>query len=166
MNFYLYIPPSSAHPANMLHSLVYGRLWAYRIRNTDTKDFICMSILLAKRLCNRGNSLKTLLPLFQLAANQLMENDPRALLCCPPNEAREIPTEDQEKTQNPLIFHLKYHPRGITRSNVQSIYETTLGPLILDRRLLVAVSRPKNLGDRVCSNRLKDVPGNITHPTS
>jgi hypothetical protein len=160
MNLYLYIPPSSAHPAKMLHSLIYGRLRAYRIQNTDTKDFIKMSILLAKRLCNRGYSLKTLLPLFQTATNRLMEKDPRDLLSRPPNEARELPTGDRKKTQNPLIFHLKFHPRGITRSNIRTIYDTTIGPLIPNRRLLVAVSRPKNLGDRVCSTRLQDVPGN------
>jgi hypothetical protein len=46
-NLYLYIPPTSAHPKNMQFGLVYGRLRAYGLQNTDTADFLKISILLA-----------------------------------------------------------------------------------------------------------------------
>jgi hypothetical protein len=57
MNLYLYIPPTSAHPAKMLHSLIYGCLRAFRLQNTDIRNFVNMATLLAK----------CLLPIFQMA---------------------------------------------------------------------------------------------------
>jgi hypothetical protein len=54
--------------------------------------------------------------------------------------------QNHPKSVNPMIFHLnKYHPRGITGGDIQKIYSETLGPLILDQRLLIAVSQPWNL---------------------
>jgi hypothetical protein len=155
MNLYLYIPPGSAHPSNMIYGLVYGRLRAYRLQNTDTKDYIKMSILLARRLCARGYPLQTLLPLFQKASDRLLASDPRQILHrVTPNE----PPTDTTPSTNPLIFHLSYHPRGLTRQQVRKVYADTIGPLIPDRRLLVAVSRPKNIRDRICRTRLADIP--------
>jgi hypothetical protein len=158
MNLYLYIPPTSAHPSKMLHSLIFGRLRAYKLQNTATTDFVAMATLLAKRLCSRGYSLKTLLPIFQTATNRLV-NVPRRPLRSPPMTEARRTLQQCSKTINPMIFHLKYHPRGITRQNVRKIYDETLGPLIPNRRLLIAVSRTKNIGDRVCRTRLPDIPG-------
>jgi hypothetical protein len=155
MNLYLYIPPGSAHPSNMIYGLVYGRLRAYRLQNTETADFVRMSILLARRLCARGYSLSTLLPIFQKATDRLLESDPRKILdpTEPPPDNTKV---DEDK---PLIFHLPHHPRGITRQQVREAYLATVGPLIPERRLLIAVSRPKNIRDRVCNTRLADITG-------
>jgi hypothetical protein len=69
-----------------------------------------------------------------------------------------------EKPLKPIIFHLKHHPRGITRQHVRSAFAETLGPLLKDsRRLLITVSRPKNIKDRISSTRLADLPG--TNPS-
>jgi hypothetical protein len=100
MNLYLYIPPISAHPAKMLDSLIYGRLRAYRIQNTDTKDFVCMSTLLAKCLCNGGYSLRTLLSIFQTATNHLTGTNTRSLLSLPPKEAQ-MAFQNHPKSINP-----------------------------------------------------------------
>jgi hypothetical protein len=158
MNLYLYIPPGSAHPKNMLYGLVYGRLRAYRLQNTNTDDFVKMSLLLGKRLCARGYSLATLLPIFKKASEklllltryQILYRTP--LLEPPPADT----TVDEDK---PLIFHIEHHPRGITRQQIRAAYSETIGPLITDRKLIIAVSRPKNIRDRVCSTRLHDIPG-------
>jgi hypothetical protein len=158
MNLYLYIPPGSAHPKNMLYGLVYGRLRAYRLQNTRTDDFVKMSLLLGKRLCARGYSLHTLLPIFKKASEklllltqyQILYRTP--LLEPPPADT----TVDEDK---PLIFHIEHHPRGITRQQICAAYSETIGPLITDRNLIIAVSRPKNIRDRVCSTRLYDIPG-------
>ena len=40
MNLYLYIPPGSAHPRSMLRGLVFGRLRAYALHNTDRAGFM------------------------------------------------------------------------------------------------------------------------------
>jgi hypothetical protein len=155
MNLYLYIPPGSAHPSNMLYGLVYGRLRAYRLQNTDTKDFIRMSVLLARRLCSRGYSLSTLLPTFQKATDRILASNPRRVLH---RVMTNEPPADNTTSTNPLIFHLLYHPRGITRQQIRQVYNDTVGPLMPTRRLLVAVSRPKNIRDRVCRTQLSDIP--------
>jgi hypothetical protein len=41
----------------------------------------------------------------------------------------------------PLIFHLKYHPRGLQRATVRNTFTTTLGPLLTTHEFIVAVSR-------------------------
>jgi hypothetical protein len=155
MNLYLYIPPGSAHPKNMLYSMIFGRLRAYYVQNTDTQDFLTMVKLLARRLVARGYSLQTLKPLFQQAATRLLKSDPRIPRPRTPIE----PLDDATTPINPIIFHLKHHPRGITRQQVRSAYSETLEPMLPDRRLLIAVSRPKNIKDRVCSTRLANLPG-------
>ena len=142
----------------MLHSLIYGRLRAYKLQNTDTKDFISMAVLLAKRLSLRGYSLQTMLPIFQAATNRLMDSKKGHTASLPSTATRQT-RQPRTKTVNPMIFHLRYHPRGITRQNVRQVYEETLGPLIPNRALLIAVSRTRNLGDHVCSTKLPDVPG-------
>jgi hypothetical protein len=54
MNLYLYIPPGSAHPSNMMYGLIYGRLRAYRLQNMEDSDYINMATLLARPpLCTR-----------------------------------------------------------------------------------------------------------------
>jgi hypothetical protein len=151
-NLYLYIPPGSAHPKNMLYGLVYGRLRAYRLQNTATSDYLKMVKLLARRLCARGYSLKALLPEFKKAGDRLLEHDPRRLLT-----ARTA--TDTTEQENPLIFHLEHHPRGVTRQQVRAAYSEFIEPLIPDRKLILAVSRPKNIRDRVCRTRLLDQPG-------
>jgi hypothetical protein len=152
-NLYLYIPPTSAHPKNMLFGLVYGRLRAYQLQNTKTTDFTKMAVLLAQRLCARGYSLKMLLPAFRKASERLAKSDPRLQLF----SNVEKPTET--KSENPLMFHLKHHPRGISRQQVRAAYKETIAPLIPARNLIVAISRPKNIKDRVCQTRLPDIPG-------
>jgi hypothetical protein len=154
MNLYLYIPPGSAHPSNMIYGLIYGRLRAYRLQNTATNDYHRMAILLARRLCARGYSLHTLLPYFQKAATRLLASDPRRIL-----DPTNLPQIENDTEDKPMIFHLPHHPRGITRQQVRDAYSATLGPLIPERRLLIAVSRPKNIRDRVCRTRLSDIPG-------
>jgi hypothetical protein len=69
------------------------------------------------------------------------------------------PTHTNEKAIKPIISHLEYHPRGIQRSQVRQVYLDTLAPLLPDQNLILAVSRPQNLQDRVCSTRLPDIPG-------
>jgi hypothetical protein len=153
MNLYLYIPPGLAHPEKMLPSLIFGRLRAYWLQNTYLSDFYAMAVLLTRRLMARGYSFPTLKPLFEEASVQLQSQlgQGRAIHHQPPNP--------NDKAKKPIIFHLEYHSRGIQRSQVRQVYSDTLAPFLPDRNLILAVSRPRNLRDRVCSTRLPDVPG-------
>jgi hypothetical protein len=77
-----------------------------------------------------------------------------------PNKPAACP-QIQQATPEPLlpiIFHLTYHPRGLQRAQIHSVYTETMAPLLeTERQLIIAVSHPKNLQDRVCSTRLPNV---------
>lgn len=152
LNLYLYIPPGSAHPSNMLRGLVYGRLRAYYIQNSETSDFLHYATLLAKRLMARGWPSHTLVPVFRAAWVHLQKHDKQSIL--------EGSSQKKPKPRGKqLFFHLPYHPRGIQRSTIQQLYSRYMRTVLPDCSLTVAVSRPRNLGDRVCSATLPNKPG-------
>eukprot|EP00957_Ditylum_brightwellii_P041784 3163883-Ditylum_brightwellii.AAC.1 len=64
MNLYLYIPPSSAHPAGMIKGLIYSAIRRYKRQNTDRKDYIEMVRLLYQRLRDFGWEEQQLYELF------------------------------------------------------------------------------------------------------
>jgi hypothetical protein len=154
MSLYLYIPPGSAHPEKMLRNLIFGRLRAYWLQNTYLSDFYAMAVLLNRRLMARGYSFPTLKPLSEEASIRLQTQlSRRCVIHCQPIDAN-------EKAIKPIIFHLEYHhPRGIQQSQVRQVYLDILALLLPDRNSILAVSRPQNLRDRVCSTRLPDIPG-------
>lgn len=147
MNLYLYIPPGSAHPRSMLRGLVFGRLRAYLLQNTDEDNFIHFAKLLAQRLRARGWSNQTLLPLFREAMQHLQQNHRRQPKTTTSNRDR-------------VYFHLPYHPRGLQRRQVRQLFERHMRQILPTAQLTIAMSRPKNLRDRVCAAVLQDVPGN------
>jgi hypothetical protein len=112
-----------------------------------------MAVLLARRLMARGYPYLTLKPLFEESAIRLQAQLSQRRTLPPP-----LP-DPNEKAKKPIIFHLEYHPRGIQRSQVRQVYSDTLATVLPDRNLILAVSRPRNLRDRVCSTRLPDVQG-------
>ena len=58
-----------------------------------------------------------------------------------------------------IFFHLPFHPKGIQRTTIRSLYSKTLEPHIPGRKLTVAVSRPKNIRDRLCKTVLERITG-------
>jgi hypothetical protein len=147
MNLYLYIPPTSAHSANLLKGLIFGRLRAYRLHNTNSDDYIYFATMLAKRLIARGWLKKTVLALIDEANNSLQ------------SDAKKNIQQHETTTTKPIIFHLPYHPRGIQRQTIREVFNSTIGTHLQDRKLIVAVSRPRNLHERLSKTILSDVPG-------
>ena len=139
---YLYIPPLSAHPQEMIRGLIFGRLRTYYKHNTDFSDYIDMSHLLAQRLIARGWNWKDIEHIFNAAHNRITGK----------TQAKNRPYQGQ-----PLIIHAEYHPRGLQRSDLNSIFKTTLGTHV-PNQTIIALSRPKNLGDRLVRSKLPDVP--------
>jgi hypothetical protein len=140
---------------------VFGRLRAYRLQNSTTTNFITMSLLLARRLRDRGFSPQTLAPLFREAGARAMTLPAAGAIanaCHPGPTTTETAVAILEKAP-PIVFDLKYHPRGLQRTTVRTAYKTTLGPLLTDRHFVVAVSRAPNLRDRLCATTLPDNPG-------
>jgi hypothetical protein len=153
MNLYLYIPPNSAHPGGLLQGLIFGRMRAYWYQNTEKKNFVRMAKLLSQRLIARGYSKKLLTPLFIEAAKRLSRLDSTD------KRTSVIATATDASEEKPIFFHLPYHPRGVQRTTIRKTFDTTLKKLLPNRPLTVAVSRQRNLGDRVCRTKLPDVPG-------
>ena len=150
MNLYLYIPPSSAHPPGILHSLIHGRIKAYYNQNSNTKNFHIQIIKLIQRLVNRGHDINTLKQLT-LNALQKITNT---------NNTNIQNTSNNNEDKKTIFFHLPYHPRGIQRQEIRKHYTNTLNRVLnTTRTLTVAISRPKNLGDSLCHTRLPNLHG-------
>ena len=129
----------------MIRGLIFGRLRTYYKHNTDIEDYYNMALLLADRLLQRGWEWKTIKPHFREAHYQITGR-----------------FEKKRKIENkgkPIFIHINYHPRGIQRNDLRSIYNETLAQEI-PNKVIIAVSRPKNLRDRLCRSRLQDVPHN------
>jgi hypothetical protein len=155
MNLHLYIPPNSAHPHGVLRSLVFGRLQACWHQNTEEYNFVKIAALLAQRLIARGYSKQILTALFVEATERLTHLD-----CKNQQGAITVEPAAAAKDKKPIFFHLPYHPRGMQRTTIRKAFNASLQKVLPHRTLIVAASRPKNLGDRVCRTRLPDVPGN------
>ena len=144
MNLYLYIPSCSAHPPTMITSLIFGRLRAYYRHNTDNVDYYRMVCLLVQRLVDRGWSFKKIKPIFKEAHERITgkkkrQNKPKSKII-------------------PILIHTKFHPRAIQRNRFRQIDDDTLR-IFISIPLIVAVSRPKNLRERLRSSKLKLLDG-------
>ena len=145
MNLYLYIPPCSAHPPTMIRGLIFGRLRAYYNHNTDVADYHKMAILLAQRLVDRGWNFDKIRPVFKDAHDRITGKTTK-------------PKPKSNCNMKPIFIHAKHQPRAIQRDQFRNIFDTTLGKHI-SNPLIIAVSRPKNLRERLCSSKLKPVDG-------
>lgn len=155
MSLYQYIPPHSAHPAGVLKSLIFGRLRKYYLDNSNKKDLIYYMTLLIKRLLKQGYKRKILNTYFQEALVNIQQKQKQN------NNNKKHTTEESNTNENEdvLYYHLPFHPRGIQRENIQQEYTTHLQKR-LPHTLTVAISRPRNLKDRLCNSRLPYVLGN------
>ena len=94
---------------------------------------------------------------------QLFKEKIEALLL-QPTKFSPRPAEQQQQqdatNKKDVFFHVRYHPRGVQRKQIRTGFDATLGPLLPQRKLVVAISRDKNLRDRLCQTKLELVPGN------
>ena len=112
MNLFLYILSNSAHPPGVLQSLIHGLLQTYRRQNTFEKDFKHFVTLLYRRLRARGYSHDILSPIFQRAGK---------LLSATTSPLQASQQKSKLKKKN-LFFHIKYHPKTISRRQIQLLY--------------------------------------------
>ena len=80
MNLYLYLPPHSAHPVNVIQSIVFDRTRAYFLHNTYDKDYVHNCYLLAKHILARIWEWATLVSLFEGATELLKHKGKPKLL--------------------------------------------------------------------------------------
>jgi hypothetical protein len=136
-NLYLYLPPKSAHPSSCLKGLITGELKCYWSQNIPD-NFKEMLARFIHRLLQRGQTISNLTPLLLKAATTL---DNTHNLAAP-----------NGNTTNTLYLHWPYHPKGLQRQQISSLYNTILKPTLPEYdNMQIAVSRPKNLRD--CSQK-------------
>jgi hypothetical protein len=159
MNLYLYIPPSSAHPAGCLKGTVYGLIRRYYAQNTFRHDFVRLVSLLYRRLIDRGWEREAIRSLILEACRTIQRKaQPPAALPAQPSSNS---LDDENK--NRLFIHLKYHPDDIPRQRVQQLYQEHCGEVLLRelgiRKPTIAYSRPKNLSDLITKAKLHQASG-------
>ena len=81
MNLNIYLPPNSAHPPDVIRSIVFGRVRAYFLHNTNAEDFITECALLAQNLIHCGWEWKHLCTHFNDAHESLMKQGKNILYC-------------------------------------------------------------------------------------
>jgi hypothetical protein len=169
MNTHLYIPPLSAHPPGLLPGLVYGMINRFERLCSEPRDIATERWKLYYRLRARGWQRNQLLPVFTTALNGIKLKTLRKTLGLP---ATDRPTEDDI---SPTFLHLEYNSANPTSQDFQRTWRksfitintdprriTTLpnhkgNPLQFDR-LIVAYSRPPNLGNLLSYRRLSSTP--------
>jgi hypothetical protein len=101
------------------------------------KNITDFKVILTKfldRLLDREQTINTLKPIFIQAATVL---DNRTL-------ASTITTKH---TDNTLYIHRTFHPNGIKPFEIRQLCEKILRPSLTYDRMIIALSRPKNLKD-------------------
>lgn len=140
LNLYLYIPPLSAHPNSCLKGLIKGEVYRYWVQN-NPQEYQHLITKFIERLHARGHTIKNLAPLFLQAAASLTR--------------QKMDRKGHYNEDSTLYIHWKYHPKGLQRSNIRHLFNTTLQPHIPFERMIIAVSRPKNLRDALTRAALK-----------
>ena len=171
MCLFLYIPGHSAHSPNTIKSMIYSLLKTYKRQNPNPTDFTNISKLLFKRLVVRGHSYQTLKTIFK--------DSLRKIKTTPQNTSKKRKLQQQQITKDDpyqssrVFFHLKYHPRGLPRRQIQQTYmnccttnnpdnETGFDNMVNPdtdgkmkiKQFTIAYSRPKNIRDLLCPSTL------------
>jgi len=162
MSLHLYIPSNSCHAPGIAPGLIMGQtLRVHRLCSKHTnidkelKDFY-------HRLVKRGYSPTSILPL--LAKAEINERDQVA-------HEKRTPTIDKTKDKSnddALFFHLPFHPSNPPSSHIQSLWQDIIaappnaktltnytGHKIPISKLIVAYSRPPNLGNLLSCRKVK-----------
>ena len=126
MNFYLYIPPYSAHPPGLFKSIIYSTIRRYWIQNSIWKDFTEIVTQFYRRLLHRGYRSHSIDPTFVTTLYTLTQGIPfySTDSLAPLNRKEMMSTKVQQSNKNGknLYFHLRYHPKGISSKSIQSAY--------------------------------------------
>ena len=160
-----YIPGNSAHPAGLAKGLVCGLMERYWKQNSYKRDFQKFVSLLFERLIARSHKREDTVKVFKWASAKI-----KGKLRGQVEDDNQVIKKSSVSNKN-LFFHLKYHPKDISRQKIQDIYEKTCATPDADKEslrsvmthretrlniegLTVAYSRPKNLRDCLVQSRL------------
>lgn len=159
MNLYLYLPPHSSHPNGVFTGLIFGQVLRIRRLCTHKRDATKKIRQFFQRLLARGHTQEALGPIFDKA-----EANASAYMQLTDDEKDKLRTQKASDAHNQLFLHLQYHPFDPQSRDIQRIWreqilepegETPLpdmenlsGEKVGINKLVVAYSRPPNLGNR------------------
>jgi hypothetical protein len=147
LNLYLYIPPLSAHPSTCLKGLIKGELYRYWTQN-EARNFENLTMKFIERLHARGHTIDNLTPIFLQAAASLT------------NQLSKLHRSKSNNEDNNLFIHWQFHPKGLQRQDIRQSFNSTLQSHTPFERMIIAISRPKNLRDVLTKAALK-LPGDL-----
>jgi hypothetical protein len=152
MNLHLYIPPSSEHPPSCIKGTVYSLVQRYFMQNTYQKDFAYFVGLLYHRLIQRGWN-RTAINELVLQATARAENK---------STTPTIVASNSDVMKDTVFLHFQFHKDGISRQEIRKEFELYLEDIckeeLCKERMIVAFSRPKNIGDFVTRAKLHQAP--------
>ncbi len=103
INLHLYISPHSAHPPEVLKSIVYGNLRRYWLQNTNVEDYVSITKQFASHLIARGYNPNKIYDLFIQAANKL---------------DKLIAAKQHNDNSDTIYLPWTWHPRDVSRSKL------------------------------------------------
>lgn len=165
LNLYLYIPPHSAHPPGILTGLVLGHTYRIYTLCLDEDDIKRHLREFHTRLIARGYSPNAIHHLFIKAAGLARER--RAVSAT--GTERDNTKNDGSKA---VFLHLPFHPCDPCSRAIQRVWHDVVAELagalplhcckkhnsaeIDIRRMIIAYSRPLNLGNLLSYRELSD----------
>ena len=159
INPYLYIPPHSAHPPGVLTGLIYGNVHRIYTLCSDAVEQKRLLSQFYQRLIVRGYKQSTITPFFIKAAIRFGSNTSS------PNISN---IKTSASFADTIFLHLPFHPGNPSSSELQQLYKTImlepqhkkhLNSFTNTNRLIVAYSRPQNLGNLLSSRNIQTQDG-------
>jgi hypothetical protein len=164
LSLHLYIPPHSCHAPGIAKALIFGHTLRVLRLCSKQSDINIELRQFYHRLIARGYSSTTILPLLATAETNAREKVAY--------EKTTIWNDERVKTNNDaLFFHLPFHPSNPPSPHIQSLRRSIIatpfdaeklanlknysGHRIPISKLIVAYSRPPNLGNLLSCRKVK-----------
>ena len=160
-NHHLYIPPHSCHPPGLLPGMIFGMIFRFYSLCTDSADVHSRIRAFLLQLRRRGYPLDVLRPFFLAAIRRY--------------SARSAAPSAPSTLRDKMLLHVQFHPKNPPSFELQRLWklhisEPPYGMPLRDirnwagdrlgiDRLIVAYSRPLNLGNLLSYRNLKNTQG-------
>ena len=122
-NFFLYIPPNSAHPPGTCQGMIVSMLKRKWEICTDTEDYVEEVHLLHQRLMKVGYKTKDLYLWFKNVSKKISCNNKL-------NKTLQSAIKPALQQHQRLFLHPTYHPKDMPRKCMQEIYKETYEPML------------------------------------
>jgi hypothetical protein len=154
LNLYLYIPPTSSHPSSCFTGTIVGNILRFWRQNPDLSHYRRLVSDFATHLIDRGYTTPTAERAMLSAAAKI---DAKAKL--PENNTPHPPSPSTAGPKR-LYLHWRYSANGLVRNTLRHLYNKHLIGHDRFDEMVVAFSRPKNIGDLLTNTVLNELPGN------